>query len=128
MLLSNDAEAMEAQANSFDFLLNTIPMSHDMNPYVSLLKVDGTMVLVGALEPLQPGLDGMNLILGRKSIAGSVIGGIKETQDLLDFCGEHHIVADVEMIDIQSINEAYERMIKGDIKYRFVIDMGSLEG
>lgn len=126
VLLSKDAQAMEAEANSFDFLLNTIPVSHDMNPYVSLLAYDGTMVLVGALEPLHPGLDGMTLILGRKSIAGSVIGGIKETQDMLDFCGKHNIVAEVEMIDIQSINEAYERMIKGDIKYRFVIDMNSL--
>lgn len=126
VLLSTDEQAMAAQANSFDFLLNTIPVSHDMNPYVDLLKRDGTMVIVGALEVIKQGLNGMNLILGRKSIAGSVIGGIKETQEMLDFCGEHNIASDVEMIDIENINEAYARMIKGDVKYRFVIDMKSL--
>jgi uncharacterized zinc-type alcohol dehydrogenase-like protein len=127
VLLSTDEQAMENQMNSFDFLLNTIPVSHDMNPYVALLKRDGTMVLVGALEPLEPGVNGMGLILGRKSIAGSVIGGIQETQDMLDFCGEHNIISDIELIDIQSINDAYTRMIKGDVKYRFVIDMKSLD-
>ena len=126
VLLSKDENAMAEAANSFTFILNTIPVGHDMNPYVALLKRDGTMVLVGAIEPLSPGLNGGPLIFGRKRIAGSLIGGIKETQEMLDFCGEHNIVSDVEMIDIQDINNAYDRTVKGDVKYRFVIDMASL--
>lgn len=126
VLISTDQKAMDAAANSFSFIVNTIPVGHDMNPYVALLKRDATMVLVGAIEPLSPGLNGGPLIFGRKRIAGSLIGGIQETQEMLDFCGEHNIVSDVEMIDIQEINNAYSRMIKGDVKYRFVIDMASL--
>lgn len=126
VLISTDAKAMLEHANKFDFLLNTIPVGHDINPYISLLKRDATMVIVGALQSMDPGIHGAGLILGRKSVAGSVIGGIKETQEMLDFCGEHNIVADVEMIDIETINEAYARMIKGDVKYRFVIDSASL--
>jgi uncharacterized zinc-type alcohol dehydrogenase-like protein len=106
--------------------LNTIPVGHDMNPYASLLKRDATMVIVGAVEPLDP-LHGGSLIMGRKSIAGSLIGGLKETQEMLDFCGEHNVVSDIEMIDIQNINEAYARLKKSDVKYRFVIDMKSLK-
>lgn len=126
VLISKDKEQMAAHLNSFDFLLNTIPVGHDANPYLALLKRDATMVLVGAIEPMDP-IHGGGLIGGRKRIAGSVIGGIKETQEMLDFCGEHNIVSDVEMIDIQKINKAYLRVIKGDVKYRFVIDMKSLK-
>lgn len=126
VLISKDEAQMKAHANSFDFLLNTIPVGHDMNPYASLLKRDATMVIVGAVEPLDP-LHGGSLIMGRKSIAGSLIGGLKETQEMLDFCGEHNVVSDIEMIDIQNINEAYARLKKSDVKYRFVIDMKSLK-
>ena len=126
VLISTEKEQIKAHKGSFDFLLNTIPVGHDMNPYIGLLKRDATMVLVGAIEPLEP-MHGGGLIGGRKRIAGSVIGGIKETQEMLDFCGEHNITCDVEMIDIQEINEAYERVVNSDVKYRFVIDMKSLK-
>lgn len=126
VLLSNDAAAMAAYENQFDFLLNTIPVGHDINPYVSLLKRDATLCIVGALVPLTEGLSGGALILGRKNVAGSVIGGIKETQEMLDFCGKHNIVPDVEMITMQDINDAYQRLENSDVKYRFVIDMKSL--
>ncbi|NGX84037.1 NAD(P)-dependent alcohol dehydrogenase [Aequorivita sp. KMM 9714] len=127
VLISKDAEAMKSQRQSFDFILNTIPVGHKMDPYISLLKNDATMVLVGAIEPLEP-FHGGALIRGRKRISGSLIGGIKETQEMLDFCGEHNIVSDIEMIDIKDINEAYDRVVKADVKYRFVIDMASLKG
>ncbi|MBB6680347.1 NAD(P)-dependent alcohol dehydrogenase [Aequorivita sp. 609] len=126
VLISKDAEAMKAQKQSFDFILNTIPVGHKMDPYISLLKNDATMVLVGAIEPLEP-FHGGALIRGRKRISGSLIGGIKETQEMLDFCGEHNIVSDIEMIDIKDINDAYDRVVKADVKYRFVIDMASLK-
>lgn len=126
VLISKNEEDMKKQAGSFDFLLNTVPVGHDMNPYIALLKRDATMVLVGAIEPLDP-VHGGGLIGGRKRIAGSVIGGIKETQEMLDFCGEHNIVSDIEMIDMQNINEAFDRVVKSDVKYRFVIDMKSLK-
>ncbi|SKB40428.1 uncharacterized zinc-type alcohol dehydrogenase-like protein [Salegentibacter holothuriorum] len=126
VLISKNEEDMKKQAGSFDFLLNTVPVGHDMNPYIALLKRDATMVLVGAIEPLDP-VHGGGLIGGRKRIAGSVIGGIKETQEMLDFCGEHNIVSDIEMIDMQNINEAFDRIVKSDVKYRFVIDMKSLK-
>ncbi|APS40841.1 MULTISPECIES: NAD(P)-dependent alcohol dehydrogenase [unclassified Salegentibacter] len=126
VLVSKNEEDMKKQAGSFDFLLNTVPVGHDMNPYIALLKRDATMVLVGAIEPLDP-VHGGGLIGGRKRIAGSVIGGIKETQEMLDFCGENNIVSDIEMIDIQNINEAFDRVVKSDVKYRFVIDMKSLK-
>ena len=126
VLISKDANQLKAHANSFDFLLNTIPVKHDVNPYLNLLKLDKTMCMVGAVEPLDP-MHGGLLIMKRRNLAGSLIGGIKETQEMLDFCGEHNIVSDVEMIDIQNINEAYERMIKSDVKYRFVIDIKSLK-
>lgn len=125
VLLSNDAAAMAAQAGSFDLLINTIPNAHDMNPYVNLLKRDATMVIVGVLTPV-PEVNCGPMIFGRRSIAGSLIGGIAETQELLDFCGQHNITADVEVINIDNINHAYSRMIDGDVKYRFVIDMASL--
>ena len=125
VLISKDPADMEKHANSFDFILNTIPVSHDLNPYINLLKRDKTMCVVGALTPLD-GMLGVNLIMKRRSVAGSVIGGVAETQEMLDFCGRHNIVSDIEMIDIKDINDAYERMIKGDVKYRFVIDIASL--
>ena len=126
VLISKDEEAMKKHAGSFDFLLNTVPVKHDLNPYIQLLKRDATMVIVGAIEPLEE-MHGGSLIMGRKSVAGSVIGGIEETQEMLDFCGEHDITCDVEMIDIQNINEAYDRVTSSDVKYRFVIDMQSLK-
>ena len=126
VLVSRDPEAMAAGKGSFNFLLNTIPVGHDMNPYMALLKLDGTMVLVGALTALDP-LMGFNVIGGRKSIAGSAIGGMAETQEMIDFCAANSIVSDVEMIKIQDINAAYERLLKNDVHYRFVIDMASLK-
>lgn len=126
VLISTDEAEMKKHKNSFNFILNTIPVGHKMDPYIQLLKYDATMVLVGAIEPLDP-FHGGSLIRGRKRISGSLIGGIKETQEMLEFCGEHNIVSDIEIIDIQEINEAYERVVKADVKYRFVIDMASLK-
>jgi uncharacterized zinc-type alcohol dehydrogenase-like protein len=125
VLISRDPDAMAAAANSFDLLLDTIPSSHDVNPYLPLLKHDKTLVLVGALELLDP-IDGSLLIFGRKSIAGTVIGGMAETQEMIDFCVEHGIVSDIETIAIQDINEAFLRLARNDVKYRFVIDMSTL--
>lgn len=127
VLISRDADAMAAQAGSFDFLLNTIPVSHDVNPYMALLKLDRTMVLVGVLTELMPPMTGTSVIFGRKSLAGSAIGGMAETQEMLDFCGKHNIVSDIEMVKIQDVNEAYGRLLKNDVKYRFVIDMATLK-
>ncbi|MGI4814844.1 MAG: NAD(P)-dependent alcohol dehydrogenase [Janthinobacterium lividum] len=126
VLVSRDEAAMTEQAGSFDFLLNTIPVGHDLNPYLGLLKLDGTMVLVGVLTATEP-LLGMNLIGGRRSLAGSGIGGMAETQEMMDFCAAQGIVSDVEIVPIQGVNEAYERLVKNDVKYRFVIDMASLD-
>lgn len=126
VLLSTDKEAMKSASMSFDFLLNTIPVKHDANPYILLLKTDGTMVFVGAIEPIEP--IHMGLLIGkRRHIGASLIGGIKETQEMLDFCGTHNITSDIELIPIQEINQAYERVLKNDVKYRFVIDMNSLK-
>ena len=127
VLLSTDKAAMAKHARSFHFLLNTIPNGHDLNPYAALLKRDGNMVLVGALTALEPALQGHSLIAGRRSIAGSAIGGMAETQEMIDFCAEHDIVSDIEVVAIQAVNEAYERLLRNDVKYRFVIDMESLE-
>jgi len=126
VLVSKDETEMKKHQASFDFILNTIPVGHEMNPYLSLLKIDATMVLVGAVAPLKP-FHGGSLIMGRKRIAGSLIGGIKETQEMLDFCGEHNITSDVELINMQDINTAYDRVTTNDVKYRFVIDMKSLK-
>ena len=126
VLLSTDEEAMKKNRGSFDFLLNTIPVGHDLDPYLKLLKIDSTMVLVGAVEPLT-NINGANLIGGRKRVAGSLIGGIRETQEMLDFCAEHNIVSDIELINMDYINEAYDRVVDSDVKYRFVIDMESLK-
>ncbi|MDB6061645.1 MAG: hydroxyacid dehydrogenase [Verrucomicrobiaceae bacterium] len=127
VLISSDPEAMKNAAGKFHFLLNTIPVGHDINPYVSLLKRDGTMCIVGALDPLKGAINTGALVVGRRSVAGSIIGGIKETQEMLDFCGEHNIVSDVELVNIENINTAYDRMLKSDVKYRFVIDNASLK-
>ncbi|WP_373074509.1 NAD(P)-dependent alcohol dehydrogenase [Zeaxanthinibacter enoshimensis] len=126
VLISKDEEAMKEHTGSFDFLLNTVPVGHDINPYINLLKRDATMVLVGAIEPLDA-VHGGGLVMGRKRVAGSLIGGIAETQEMLDFCGEHNIVSDVEIINMDNINEAYDRVTSSDVKYRFVIDMNSLK-
>ncbi|HEY3762949.1 MAG TPA: NAD(P)-dependent alcohol dehydrogenase [Verrucomicrobiae bacterium] len=120
----NEAE-MKKQLNSFDFIIDTVAAQHDINAYLALLKHDATLVLVGA--PAQPlPVAASNLIAKRRQFAGSLIGGIAETQEMLDFCAAHNIVSDIELIPIQKINEAYERLVKGDVKYRFVIDMKSL--
>lgn len=126
VLISKDANAMQAAQNSFDFLLNTIPVGHDVDPYLELLKRDGTMVIVGSVEPLTK-VNGVNLIFRRRNMAGSLIGGLPETQEMLDFCGKHNIVCDIEKIAMKYVNTAYERTIKGDVKYRFVIDMATLK-
>ncbi|WP_437225280.1 NAD(P)-dependent alcohol dehydrogenase [Planctomicrobium sp. SH661] len=126
VLISKDPDAMQKHAGSFHLLINTIPNGHDLNPYVTLLKRDGTMVVVGALMELEPPLIGANLIDGRKSVAGSSIGGLAETQEMLDFCAKHNIVSDVEVVSIQDIDTAYQRLLKNDVKYRFVIDMSTL--
>jgi alcohol dehydrogenase (NADP+) len=127
VVLSTDQEAMAKYELSFDYILNTIPTSHDINPYISLLKRDATLTLVGALEPLEPGINNGQVAFHRRNVSGSLIGGIAETQEVLDFCAEHNIVSDIELIPIQQINEAYDRLLKGDVKYRFVIDMASLQ-
>lgn len=125
VLISKDPKDMEKHANSFDLIIDTVPVPHDLNPYISLLKRDKTLVIVGPLDPV--GVHGANLILKRKQVAGSVIGGIAETQEMLDFCGKHNIVSDVEVIKADYINTAYERMLKSDVKYRFVIDIASMK-
>jgi len=126
VIISTDDAQMEKAMGRFDVIIDTVPYEHDLNPYVSTLNTNGTLVVVGYLGPLDPMLVTVPLIMGRKSVAGSLIGGIAETQELLDFCGKHNITSDVEVIDMQNINEAYERMLKSDVKYRFVIDMKSL--
>ncbi|HEV2696352.1 MAG TPA: NAD(P)-dependent alcohol dehydrogenase [Terriglobales bacterium] len=123
---SKDDAEMLKHANTFDFILDTVPAKHNINPYINLLKRDGTLTFVGApSEPLP--LEVAGLLFGRKKVAGSLIGGIRETQEMLDFCGKHNVTADVEMIGVQGIDQAYERLLKNDVKYRFVIDMGSLK-
>lgn len=127
VIISTDASQMEQAMGQFDLIIDTVPYEHDLNPYISTLNTNGTLVVVGYLGPLDPMLVTVPLIMGRKSVAGSLIGGIAETQELLDFCGKHNITSDVEVIDIQNINTAYERMLKSDVKYRFVINMSSLK-
>ncbi|GKT19925.1 NAD(P)-dependent alcohol dehydrogenase [Acidovorax sp. SUPP2522] len=127
VVLSTDAAQMAAVAGRFDLIIDTVPYVHDVNPYVPTLATGGTLTLVGYLGPLEPALNSAPLVLSRKAVAGSLIGGIAETQEMLDFCGQHGIVSDIETIAIQDINEAYERMLSSDVKYRFVIDMASLK-
>ena len=125
VVVSRNAEEMQKHAGSFDFLLDAVSAQHDVNAYLGLLKRNGTLTLVG-LPPEPMGVAAFNLLMGRHSLAGSAIGGIRETQEMLDFCGEHGITSDVERILMQDINQAYDRLAKGDVKYRFVIDMASL--
>ena len=125
IVYSTDADQMQSVANQFDLIIDTVPYVHDINPYMSTLTLDGTLVFVGFLGD-NPPVSTLPLILGRKSVAGSCIGGIAETQEMLDFCGEHGITADVEVIKMDEINDAFERMLKSDVKYRFVIDMSTL--
>jgi uncharacterized zinc-type alcohol dehydrogenase-like protein len=125
VISKNEAE-MQKHAGSFDFILDAVSADHDVNAYLNLVKRNGSMVLVGAPEKPLP-VGAFSLLLNRRRLAGSGIGGLRETQEMLDFCGEKGITADVEMIKIQQINEAYERLLKSDVKYRFVIDMASLQ-
>jgi len=127
VVVSNNPDERQRHLASFDFILNTVAAPHDLDAYLELLKRDGTLCLVGAPENPHPAPNVFNLIFRRRRLAGSLIGGIRETQEMLDFCAEHGIVADIEMIPIQRINEAYERMLRSDVKYRFVIDMASLK-
>jgi uncharacterized zinc-type alcohol dehydrogenase-like protein len=126
VIVSTDAEQMQEHAGTFDFILDTVSADHDINAYINMLGLDANITLVGAPDkPLS--ISAFALLFGRKSVSGSLIGGIAETQEMLDFCGQHDITADVEVIPIQKINEAYERMLKSDVKYRFSIDMASLK-
>ena len=123
---SKDNADMLKHANTFDFILDTVPAQHDVNPYINLLKRDGTLGFVGAPpDPVPLAIGG--LLFGRKKVAGSIIGGIRETQEMLDFCGKHNVTADIEMIGVNDLDRAYERLLKNDVKYRFVIDMASLK-
>jgi uncharacterized zinc-type alcohol dehydrogenase-like protein len=126
VVISTDDAQMESVKGKFDLIIDTVPYVHDLNPYVGTLNINGTLVVVGYLGGLEPLLHTVPMIMGRRSVAGSVIGGIAETQEMLDFCGEHNIVSEIELIKMQDINEAYERMLKSDVRYRFVIDMQSL--
>ena len=127
VVISKNATEMVQHLNSFDFILNTVAASHNLDPFLSLLKRDGTMCVVGVPSTPHPSPHVGNLIFRRRTLAGSLIGGIKETQEMLDFCAAHNIVSDVEVIPAQKINDAYERMLRSDVKYRFVIDMASIK-
>lgn len=126
VVISKDADEMWAHAQSFDFILNTVAAPHDLDAFLALLKRDGTMTLVGAPATPHPSPNVFNFIMRRRSLAGSMIGGIPETQEMLDFCAQHGITADIEMIRADQIEEAYERMLKGDVKYRFVMDIATM--
>jgi uncharacterized zinc-type alcohol dehydrogenase-like protein len=126
VVVSRNADEMQKHAGSFDFILDAVSADHDINAYINLLRRDGNITLVGAPEkPLS--VSAFGLLMGRRNLSGSLIGGIPETQEMLDFCGAHNITADVEIIPIQKVNEAYERLLKSDVKYRFSIDMASLK-
>lgn len=126
VVLSTDPQQMEAVKGQFELIIDTVPYAHDINPYMPTLTLDGTLVFVGLLGEVEPPLNTMPMIFGRRTVAGSCIGGIAETQAMLDFCGEHNLTADVEVIGISAINDAWERLLKSDVKYRFVIDMQTL--
>lgn len=126
VLASTDTEQMAAAKEQFDLIVDTIPYRHDVNPYVLTLRPGGTLAMIGHFGTIDPPLNSTPLLMKRKAVAGSYIGGIRETQEMLDFCAEHGIVCDIEMIDIQQVDHAFERMLKSDVKYRFVIDMESL--
>jgi uncharacterized zinc-type alcohol dehydrogenase-like protein len=123
---TSNTDTFTALAGRFNFIIDTVSAPHDYNAYLGLLKVDGTMILVGAPDAPTP-LGAFPLILRRRRLGGSLIGGIRETQEMLDFCAQHHVASDIEVIPIQQVNEAYERMLKGDVRYRFVIDLASLK-
>ncbi|MGH8055084.1 MAG: NAD(P)-dependent alcohol dehydrogenase [Stenotrophomonas sp.] len=125
LLVSSDAQAMAQAQSAFDLIIDTVPVKHELNPYLPLLDVDGTLVIVGQVGPMDE-ISSVPLLLGRRRVAGSPIGGIRETQEMLDFCAEKNILPDCEMIRMDEINHAYERMEKSDVRYRFVIDMASL--
>ncbi len=127
VVLSTDPDQMTAVGNTFDFILDTVPSAHDLNPYLVTLKLDGTHILVGQLDAIEPPLSALSLMMGRKSLASSGAGGLPETQEMLEFCAERGVTCDVEMIAIQDINEAFERVLKSDVRYRFVIDMATLK-
>ncbi|MDA8454845.1 NAD(P)-dependent alcohol dehydrogenase [Acidovorax sp. GBBC 3334] len=127
VVVSKNAAEMAAHANSFDLIVNTVAAPHDLEAFLALLKLDGTMTLVGAPASPHPSPNVFSLIMKRRRLAGSLIGGIRETQEMLDFCAEHGIVSDIETIRMDEINEAYDRMLKSDVRYRFVIDMGTLQ-
>ncbi len=126
VVVSTDDEQMAAVAETYDFMLDTVPVQHPIDPYLNTLKYDGTHILVGLMDPIEPAITGMNLIFKRRVVGGSLIGGMPETQEVLDFCAERGITCDVEMIDMDYINEAFDRMKDGDVRYRFVIDMASM--
>ncbi|NLB14512.1 MAG: zinc-binding dehydrogenase, partial [Gammaproteobacteria bacterium] len=126
VVVSRNREEMAAQRGQLDFILNTVAAPHNLDAFLALLRRDGAMTLVGAPATPHPSPNVFSLIMKRRSLAGSLIGGIPETQEMLDFCAEHGIVADIELIRADAINQAYERMLAGDVKYRFVIDIGSL--
>lgn len=126
IVVSSDDAQMAATRGEFDLIIDTVPYVHDINPYMPTLNINGTLVFVGFLGDISPMLNTLSLILGRRSVAGSCIGGIAETQEMLDFCAKHGIGSDIEMINMPDINDAYERMLKSDVKYRFVIDMATL--
>jgi len=127
VVISTDETEMQAMAGYFDYILDTVPVQHDLNPYIATLRYDGIHMLVGLLEPIEPPLQAGPLVMQRRVLAGSLIGGLPETQEVLDFCADNHIACDVEMLDIRNINEAYERVQRGDVRYRFVIDMATLK-
>jgi len=127
VVVSSRRAEMKPQKNRFDFILNTVAVPHDLDVYLNMLKRDGTLTLVGVPDKNHPSPKVGNLIFKRRSLAGSLIGGIAETQEMLDYCAEKNITSDIELIDIEQINVAYDRMVKSDVKYRFVIDMASLK-
>ncbi|MBV1843112.1 NAD(P)-dependent alcohol dehydrogenase [Photobacterium ganghwense] len=126
VIISTDDTQMQTVKSTFDLIIDTVPYNHDVNPYINTLAPDGALVLVGYFGPLEPAVQSGPLIARGKSLTGSLIGGLEETQEMLDFCGEHNVVADIEMIDIQDINDAFSRLLNADVKYRFVIDMATL--
>jgi alcohol dehydrogenase (NADP+) len=126
VVISRDTDQMKKHDVSFDFILDAVSAEHDINAYIQLLRRDGNITLVGA-PPKPLSVSAFGLLLGRRSLSGSPIGGIAETQEMLDFCGKHNITADVEIVPIQKVNEAYERLLKSDVKFRFSIDMASLK-
>ncbi|AXF12545.1 hydroxyacid dehydrogenase (plasmid) [Paraburkholderia graminis] len=127
VVVSTDGDQMAAVKGSFDLVIDTVPYKHDINPYVATLQTSGMLVMIGHFGVIEPPLNSTALMMKRRTVAGSYIGGIRETQEMLDFCGEHGIVCDIEMIDIQQIDAAFDRMLAADVKYRFVINMASLK-